>query len=127
MASQHIGADSLELALETLIDTLRNNSENLLQAWRALQSTYDKVCQGKEPFEVWNQGTKGKNINETNAMDETITTLQELVQNASRNVHVVCATGDRRFGTVGSGHFQTGPRSGLEILENPTRPVRSPN
>ncbi|CZS92503.1 uncharacterized protein RAG0_03111 [Rhynchosporium agropyri] len=42
---------------------------------------------GKEPFEVWNQGTKGKNIYEANAMDETITTLQELVQNASRNVH----------------------------------------
>jgi len=42
---------------------------------------------GKEPFEVWNQGTKGKNIHEANAMDETITTLQELVQNASRNVH----------------------------------------
>ncbi|OBT60020.1 hypothetical protein VE03_10787 [Pseudogymnoascus sp. 23342-1-I1] len=46
MASQHIGADSLELALETLIDPLRNNSEN-----------YDKVCQADkdkaEPFTSW--------------------------------------------------------------------------
>lgn len=52
---------------------------------------------GKEPFEVWNQGTKGKNINEANALDETITTLQELVQNASRNVHGLSVSERRRL------------------------------
>lgn len=41
---------------------------------------------GKEPFEVWKQGTKGKQIDETNAMEETTTDL-ELVENASQNVY----------------------------------------
>ncbi|KFZ23214.1 hypothetical protein V502_02305 [Pseudogymnoascus sp. VKM F-4520 (FW-2644)] len=52
---------------------------------------------GKEPFEVWNQGMKGENINETNAMDQTITTLQELIQNASRNVHGLSTSERRRL------------------------------
>jgi hypothetical protein len=52
---------------------------------------------GKEPFEVWNQGTKGKAIDESNALDDTITTYQELVHNANRNVHGLSTLERRRL------------------------------
>jgi superfamily I DNA and/or RNA helicase len=52
---------------------------------------------GKEPFEVWNQGTKGKARDESNASDETITTSQERVHNASRNVHGLSTLERRRL------------------------------
>jgi hypothetical protein len=50
---------------------------------------------GKEPFEVWNQGMKGKALEERNASDEIITTSQELIHNATRNVHGL-STHERR-------------------------------
>ncbi|KFZ01456.1 hypothetical protein V500_00759 [Pseudogymnoascus sp. VKM F-4518 (FW-2643)] len=57
MASQPIHVDPLEVALETFLDTLRNGGENSIQAWRSLQSSYDKESgpdkEKVEPFTSW--------------------------------------------------------------------------
>jgi hypothetical protein len=52
---------------------------------------------GKEPFEVWNQGTKSKIPDESNSLDESITTYQELVHTANRNVHGLSRLERRRL------------------------------
>jgi hypothetical protein len=52
---------------------------------------------GKEPFEVWYQGTKGKALDESNALDEAITTSHELVHNATRNIHSLLTLEKRRL------------------------------
>ena len=42
---------------------------------------------GKNPFDIWSQGTNGKAVDEGNTSDEAITTSQELVHKATRNIH----------------------------------------
>ncbi len=52
---------------------------------------------GKEPFEVWNQGSKGMALDESDALDETMTTSQELIRNATRNVYGLSTLERRRL------------------------------
>ena len=52
---------------------------------------------GKEPFEVWNQGTKGKALDESNVLDEKINNCQEVIHNANRNVHGLLTLERRRL------------------------------
>ncbi|TGO45849.1 hypothetical protein BCON_0361g00090 [Botryotinia convoluta] len=52
---------------------------------------------GKEPFEIWNQGKKLKALDKSNVLDEIITTPQELVHNASQNVHSLSTLERRRL------------------------------
>ncbi|KFY97455.1 hypothetical protein V500_02048 [Pseudogymnoascus sp. VKM F-4518 (FW-2643)] len=52
---------------------------------------------GKEPFEIWNQGAKGKALDESNVLDETITTVQDFIHKANRNVHGLSTLERRRL------------------------------
>ena len=52
---------------------------------------------GKEPFEVWNQGTKSKVLDESNSLDESIATYEELARTANRNVHGLSTLERRRL------------------------------
>ena len=51
---------------------------------------------GKDPFEVWNQGTRS-NILDESSMEKTIPSSHELVQNATRDIHSLSTVERRRL------------------------------
>ncbi|KAG0646044.1 hypothetical protein D0Z07_7785 [Hyphodiscus hymeniophilus] len=52
---------------------------------------------GKEPFEIWNQGRKGRSHEERDTLEETTITSQQLIRNATQDVYSLSAIERRRL------------------------------
>lgn len=65
---------------------------------------------GKHPFEIWVEGIEGRVLDKLNGPDATITASQEIIHNATRNVHALSLPERRQLMEVWV----------QEILENKT-------